>query len=557
VRSKPLILASLLLASFAINLDTTIVNVALPSLVRELHATTTQLQWVVDAYNLVFAALLLTSGSLSDRLGRKGMLLGGLAVFGLASLAGAVTTTPSALIAARAVMGIGAAMIFPATLSIIANVFTERRERAVSIGLWGASAGVAIAVGPIVGGFLLGQFSWMSIFVFMVPVAAVGALLVAFNVPSSKDPAMARLDLPGFALSTAAMASVVFTIIEAPEVGWSNGRSVAGFVVATVVFSLFIAWERRVETPMLDVKLFRNMRFTAASGSVTVAFFTLFGFIFLVTQYFQFLQGFSPLSTGVHLLPVALSVAVGSVVGTRLAVRVGTKLVVAIGLLAITTFYLWVGSVITASTPYQVIAAQMVLYGIGMGCTAAPATESIIGAVSMHKAGVGSAVNDTTRLLGGTLGVAVIGSVYASLYGSALTASLPRHLPSGLAAVTRQSVGAAIAVSNRLSAIGLTHLGTDVHRAAFDGFLHGISVGCLVAGGVAVLGLSVAIAFLPAQPPSVGAPEASGVLEKARQIADNSPVSSFEPVPVAAGSGKGDLETAIPVVPTAGGCADG
>jgi EmrB/QacA subfamily drug resistance transporter len=529
MRSKPLILASLLLASFAINLDTTIVNVALPTLVRELHATTTQLQWVVDAYNLVFAALLLTSGSLSDRLGRKGMLLGGLAVFGLASLAGAFTTTPSALIAARAVMGLGAAMIFPATLSIIANVFIERRERALSIGLWGASAGVAIAVGPIVGGFLLEHFSWGSIFVFMAPVAAVAALLVALSVPSSKNPAVSRVDLPGFAMSTAAMAAVVYTIIEAPDVGWSSGRSVAGFGVAAMLFVLFVWWERRIETPMLDVRLFRNMRFTAASGSVTIAFFTLFGFIFLMTQYFQFIQNFSPLSTGVHLLPVAASVAVSSVIGTRLAVRAGTKLVVAIGLLAITAFYVWVALVITAHTTYGVIAAQMVLYGVGMGLTSAPATESIMGAVSIHKAGVGSAVNDSTRLLGGTLGVAVIGSVYASLYGSRLSTALPVHLPSGLSAIAHQSVGAAIAVSKGLSAAGQTHVGAAVHRGAFDGFLHGISVGCLVAGGVAALGAVVAIAFLPAQPPSAGAPDESEVLEEARRIAVGSTVPSLEP----------------------------
>jgi EmrB/QacA subfamily drug resistance transporter len=537
MRSKTLILASLLLASFAINLDTTIVNVALPTLVRELHTSTSQLQWVVDAYNLVFAALLLTSGSLSDRLGRKGMLLAGLAVFGLASLAGAFTTTPSALIAARALMGLGAAMIFPATLSIIANVFTERRERALSIGLWGASAGVAIAVGPIMGGFLLEHFSWVSIFVFMAPVAAFGALLIALSVPSSNNPAVARVDLPGFALSTAAMAAVVFTTIEAPDVGWSSGRSVAGFAVAAVLFAAFIGWERRVETPMLDVRLFRNMRFTAASASVTIAFFTLFGFIFLMTQYFQFIQSFSPLSTGVHLLPVAAAVAVSSVIGTRLAVRYGTKLVVATGLLAITAFYVWVAVVITAHTTYGVIAAQMVLYGVGMGFTSAPATESIMGAVSIHKAGVGSAVNDSTRLLGGTLGVAVIGSVYASVYGTKLAAGLPARLPSGLSAVAHQSVGAAIAVSNRLSAVRLTHLGATVHRAAFDAFLHGISVGCLVAGGVAVLGALVAIAFLPAQPPSVGTPEASGVPERGRQIAVGSPVPSLESVPIEAGSG--------------------
>ncbi|HAM02404.1 MAG TPA: MFS transporter, partial [Acidimicrobiaceae bacterium] len=357
---------------------------------------------------------LLTAGSLSDRLGRKGMLLAGLAVFGLSSLAGAFTTSPSALIAARAVMGLGAAMIFPATLSTIANVFTERRERALSIGLWGASAGVAVAVGPIVGGVLLEHFSWTSIFVFMAPVAAVSALLVALSVPGSKDPAVPRIDLPGFALSTAAMAAVVFTVIEAPEVGWSSGRSLLGFAAAGVLSALFVGWERRVPTPMLDVGLFRNMRFTAASGSVTVAFFTLFGFIFLMTQYFQFIQGFSPLSTGVHLLPVAMSVAVSSVIGTRLAVRAGTKVVVTVGLLAIAAFYVWVASVIGAHTGYGVIAAQMVLYGVGMGFTSAPATESIMGAVSIHQAGVGSAVNDSTRLLGGTLGVAVIGSVYAS-----------------------------------------------------------------------------------------------------------------------------------------------
>ena len=532
MRSKPLILVSLLLASFAINLDTTIVNVALPTLVRELHATTTQLQWVVDAYNLVFAALLLTSGSLSDRLGRKQMLLGGLAVFGAGSLAGALTTTPAALIAARAVMGLGAAMIFPATLSSIANVFTGRRERALSIGLWGASAGVAIAVGPIVGGLLLEHFTWTSIFVLMVPVAAVTALLVALTVPSSKDPTASRVDVAGFTLSTAAMAALVFTIIEAPDVGWTSARSLAGFGLTAVLVALFIGWERTVETPMLDVRLFRNMRFTAASGSVTIAFFTLFGFIFLMTQYFQFIQSFSPLSTGMHLLPVAISVALSSVIGTRLAVRVGTKVVVTTGLLAITAFYVWVASVITAHTGYAVIAAQMVVYGVGMGFTSAPATESIMGAVALHKAGVGSAVNDSTRLLGGTLGVAVIGSVYASLYGAKLTAGLPAHLPANLAAVAHQSVGAAITVSHRLAGGGLLNVGSAVHGAAITAFLHGISVGCLVAGGVALLGAFIALAFLPAQPPA-GATEPSVPVEPLSEFAAGSPSPILAPTPMA------------------------
>ena len=229
MRSKPMILVALLLAAFLVNLDTTLVNVALPALVRELHATTTQLLWVVDSFNLVFAALLLTFGSLSDRFGRKGLLLAGLTVFGAASLAGGFTSSPAQLIAARSVMGLGAAMAFPATLSLISNVFTERRERARAIGLWGAIAGVAIAMGPIVGGWLLEQFSWASIFIAMAPVAAAAAILVALVVPTSKDPQAAAPDIAGLVLSSATMALLVFTIIEAPAYGWGSGTEPGRF----------------------------------------------------------------------------------------------------------------------------------------------------------------------------------------------------------------------------------------------------------------------------------------------------------------------------------------
>src|SRR5262244_1304194 len=234
MRSKPVILVALLLAAFLVNLDTTMVNVALPAMVRQLHATTTQLQWVVDAYNLVFAALLLTFGSLSDRFGRKGMLLAGLAVVGAASLAGGFTSTPAQLIAARAVMGLGAAMTFPATLSLISNVFTERAERARAIGFWGASAGVAIAVGPIVGGWLLEHFSWASIFIAMGPVAAAGAALALLSVPKSSDEHPQPVDLPGLVTSPATMALLVCTIIEAPTYGWMSARSIAGFAGSAV-----------------------------------------------------------------------------------------------------------------------------------------------------------------------------------------------------------------------------------------------------------------------------------------------------------------------------------
>jgi EmrB/QacA subfamily drug resistance transporter len=414
MQNKGLILGSLLLAAFAINLDTTIVNVALPTLVRDLDASTTQLEWIVDAYNLVFAALVLAAGNLGDRIGRKVVLLTGLAVFGVATLAGGLGNSPGQLIAARAVMGLGAALIFPATLSLLTNVFTERAERARAIGLWGATTGIGIALGPIVGGWLLERDGWQSVFFALAPIAALGMVLVAVSVPSSRDPEAPPADRPGIVLSTAAMAILIYTIIEAPNEGWASVRSIAGFAVAAFLFVAFIVWEQRTAAPMLDVRLFRNLRFSAASGAVTITFFSLMGFIFLVTLYFQFLKQYGPFSTGVRLLPVATTTGITAVLGTALAVRSSTKLVVTAGLVSLAAGLGWT-STASASTTYLTIAGQMVLIGAGIGLTSAPATESIMGAVPRAKAGVGSAINDATRILGGTLGVAVIGSLYASL----------------------------------------------------------------------------------------------------------------------------------------------
>jgi EmrB/QacA subfamily drug resistance transporter len=499
MRSKPLILVSLLLAAFAINLDTTIVNVALPSLVRELHASNSQLQWVVDAYNLLFAASVLVAGSLSDRFGRKGMLLAGLSVFGAASVAGGLMGSPGQLIAARAVMGVGSAMVFPSTLSLMTNVFTERGERARAIGLWGAITGAAIALGPIVGGWLLEVFDWRSIFFAMAPIALFAGVLVRWYVPTSRDPHAPRVDRAGFALSTAMVGLLVYTIIEAPDHGWASLRTVAGFAVAAVLAAAFVRVERRSAHPMLDVGLFGNARFTAASASVAISFFALSGFIFLVTQDFQFLKGYGPLSTGVRLLPVASCVAVASILGARVAVKVGTKLVVGSGLLAMAAFYLWVTST-SATTGYGTIAAQMVVLGTGMGLTSAPATEAVMGVVPRAKAGIGSAVNDATRLLGGTLGVAVIGSVYASLYAQRLTAALPSGLPARIEVAAHASVGAAFAAAGGIERAGHPALAAAVHDAANSAFFGGFRVANFVAAGVAATGALMALVLLPAHP---------------------------------------------------------
>lgn len=496
---RGLALAALCTAALVISLDTTIVNVALPSLVRQLHASTTNLQWVVDAYSLVFAALILTAGSLGDRLGRKGTLIVGLVVFGAASLAGSAGSTVHELIAARAVMGLGAALIFPATLSLISNIFTERAERARAIGLWGATTGVGIVMGPIVGGWLLEQFWWGSVFLFMTPVAGVVAIGAALVVPPSRDPTAPPVDWAGLALSSAGMGALILTIIQAPDWGWGSSRTIAGFVISAAVLTGFLLMERRRRHPMLDVGLFRNARFTAASGSVTIAFFALSGFIFLVTQFLQFLKAYSPLTTGIRLLPVAGSVAAASLVGTRLAVRAGNKLVVTSGLIFLSGALLWI-STSSSATRYLEIAGQMILLGTGMGLTSAPATEAIMGVVPKEKAGVGSAVNDATRLLGGTLGVAVIGSVSASLYASRLIATLPAGLPPAAIEAAKGSVGGAIITAQHLSQAGAGPVASQLRAAAVDGFLHSFAAGSLVACAVAAGGALVAWFFLPARP---------------------------------------------------------
>ena len=397
-------------------------------------------------------------------------------------------------------MGVGAAMIFPSTLSLISNVFTERGERARAIGLWGAIAGVAIALGPIVGGWLLERLRLAQ---HLLRDGADRRAAPVSSSPATFRPRATRTRPaptgPGSRCRPRRSALLVYTIIEAPNHGWGSARTLGSFALTAVLAAAFVAWERRTEQPMLDVSLFRNPRFTAASASVAISFFALSGFIFLVTQYFQFVKGYGPLSTGVRLLPVASFVAISSILGTKLAVRFGTKLIVACGLFLMAAFYLWV-STSSVTTGYGTIAAQMVVLGTGMGLTSAPATEAIMGVVPKAKAGVGSAVNDATRLLGGTLGVAVIGSVYASLYASRLTGALPGGLPASVARTAHASVGAALTAAGKLTHAGHPLLASAIHNAANSAFFQGFHAANYVAAGIAAAGAVMALALLPAQP---------------------------------------------------------
>jgi hypothetical protein len=333
----------------------------------------------------------------------------------------------------------------------------------------------------------------------MTPVAALAMLLAGRYVPASRDPLAPPVDRGGFVLSAAAIGLLIYTIIEAPERGWGSAATLGGLAATVLAVAAFVAWERRRDNPMLDLGLFADRRFTAASAAVAISFFALSGFIFLVTQYFQFFKGYSPLSTGVRLLPVATCVAVFSVVGAKLAVRIGTKAVVGTGLLMTAAFYLWVATA-SAETAYGTIALQMVVLGTGMGLTSAPATEAIMGVVPKAKAGVGSAVNDATRLLGGTLGVAVIGSVYASLYAGRLTGALPGGLPASVARTAHASVGAALTVAGKLTHAGHPLLASAIHNAANSAFFQGFHAANYVAAGIAAAGAVMALALLPAQP---------------------------------------------------------
>lgn len=498
--SPRVVLAVICASTYLVSLAALAVNIALPTLVVELGATTRDLQWIVDSYNLVFATFVLAFGSLSDRYGRKGALLAGLVVFGGAAVGASQAGSSGALIAWQAVMGLGAALIFPATLSLLTNVFTERAARAKAIGIWGATAGLGAGSGPVLGGWLLETFSWGSVFVSFAVLAGLVLVASAAVITTSRDPAAPRIDVVGLVLSVLGVGALVYTVIEAPERGWLSPATIGGFALAAAVLAVFAIWESRCAEPMFDVALFRDPRFTASSMAVTLAYFALFGFIFLITQYFQFVRDYSPLSTGLRVLPVATAIAVGSVLGVLLAVRIGTKIVVTAGMLSFTAAFLWI-STVDPSTSYTVIVLQMIPLGLGVGLTATPATEAIMDAVSADRAGIGSATNDAARELGGTLGVAVIGSVYVSLYAGALGASPSvALLPADARELATDSIGAAQIVGQRVGELAGPAAGQAVLDAATSAFLQGLSVGCVVAAGVTAAGAVISAVLLPARP---------------------------------------------------------
>ena len=487
-------LGVLCVSLLVIGLDNTILNVALPTLVEDLHATASQQQWIVDAYTLVFASLLLTAGMLGDKFGRRGALAVGLAIFGLGSAVAAFSGSASALIGARAFMGIGGALIMPATLSILTNVFTDPSERAKAIGIWAGVSGLGIAIGPTTGGWLLEHFWWGSVFLINIPVVLFGLVAGRFLIPDSRDPHSPRLDPLGTIMSATGLFALLYAIIEGPSRGWTDTTVVGGFLIGVTVLLAFVAWELRSDHPILDVRLFANPRFSGASLAITLVFFALFGSIFFLTQYLQFVLGYGTLTAGLAISPVALALMVAAPTAPVLTKRFGYKAMVATGL-TIVAGGLVLLSTATVDSGYGLILAVIVTMGVGMGLAMTPATDSIMGSLPREKAGVGSAVNDTTREVGGALGVAILGSLLAAGYHSSMDSSAAVHaLPTQAASVAHDSLGGAVQVAGQLGTAGQSLVADAPHA-----FVNAMSSTVLVAAAVAVVGALVALIWLPAR----------------------------------------------------------
>lgn len=486
-------LGVLILSLLVIGVDNTILNVALPKIVEDLGAKGSQLQWIIDSYTIVFASLLLTVGAIGDRFGRKKMLHIGVILFATFSTVAAFSGSAIGLIGARALMGIGGAAIFPTTLSILTNTFTDPRERAKAIGIWAGVAGLGIAIGPLGGGLLLEHFWWGSVFLVNVPICIAALVLGWFLIPDSKNPVEGKLDPLGSVLSIVMLFGLLFALIEGPDKGWTSPSVLAGFIIGAAFAAAFGWWELHSKHPMLDIRFFKNPRFSAASGTITLTYFALYGSTFLLTQYFQFVLGYSPLKAGLMTAPVAVGLMIGGPSAPRLVHRYGTKLVVAGGL-SIVALCLLAYSSDTLIGSVTIGMAIRALFGFGIGLTTAPATESIMGSLPPGRAGVGSAVNDTTRQTGGALGVALLGSIFAANYHSVISGGL-QGVPASAAAAAHDSIGSAIGLLDKLPA----HLADVVHADATNAFLQSMHVVYPIAALVIVGAIGVTLKWLPAR----------------------------------------------------------
>ncbi len=486
------ILAVLCLALLVVMVGNTSLNVALPVLSRELQATNSQLQWLVDSYSLVFAGFLFTAGAVGDRYGRKGMLQAGLVLFGLASVASAFfINSAEGLIVARAVMGLAGAMIMPATLSILTNVFPTR-ERARAVGIWAGVSGAGVALGPLVTGFMLEHFSWHSVFMINLPVIVITLIAAALLVPKTSDQEHTNLDPIGAGLSITGLVAIVYALIEAPAHGWLSPETLTVGIAGLGIMAVFVWWELKLgKKAMLDVRLFKIPAFGISSLSLTLVFFSLMGAFFSFSQLLQLVYGFSPLNSAVRMLPMAFTMMTVAPLSTKIAERFGKRLTVSAGM-ATVAFGLFLVSRLGVDSSYLQLALSMVVLATGMSIAMSPTTDLLMSSVPKNRAGMGSAMNDTTRELGGSLGIAVLGSLLASQYSSKILPSLTA-LPENAKNMAEQSLTGALAVAGQIGG----DAGSIITDAAKSAFVSGLSFSLVVGAGIVSVAAIIAYFGLP------------------------------------------------------------
>jgi EmrB/QacA subfamily drug resistance transporter len=497
-------LAFLGAALLIISLDNTVLNVALPSIANDLGASASGLQWIVDSYTLVFAALLLTAGSMGDRLGRKKALLTGLLVFGAGSLACALSVSEGMLIGCRAFLGIGGAIIMPSTLSIITATFRDPKERAQAIAIWAGTFGLGMGVGPVIAGSLLAHFHWSSVFYVNLPIVLIGLIGTYFFVQDSRDDAAPRADVPGLLLSIGGLFALIYGIIQAGREGWTATSVIWSLVIAVILLGVFAWREKRAANPMLPLAFFKNMSFTGANIAMTLVMFAMFGSLFFLGQYFQSVQGYSPFQAGLRLLPMAPVMMFMAVSSARIARRIGTKVTVSIGIMLAAAGLFYFSRVAQVDTAYPLLLIAMMVLSTGMAMAMSPATNSIMGSVPVRKAGVGSAMNNTARQVGGALGVAVLGTLMNNIYVSkvgAFTNNLQVALPPQVLDSITSGIQTAHIAAQHISNSNLSRSIVDVTSNAF---VSGMKEALLVGSIIIALASLTTLVILPSrvQPPA-------------------------------------------------------
>ncbi len=526
-RRRWIALGFLCFSLLVISLDTTIVNLALPSMSRDLHSSASGLQWIVDSYILVFAALLLTMGAIGDRFSRKRVLQLGLLGFGLFSLGGALSNSTGMLIGMRAAMGLAGAAMMPSTLSILTATFTNPKERPQAIALWAATFALGLGIGPLVGGWLIEHYDWSAVFYVNLPIVAIGLIGGYFFVQDSRDQRVRKIDIPGSVLSITGLFALVYGIIQGGANGWTAGDVLIAFGAAVVLLGAFGIWEWRSPHPMLPLSFFRNMSFTGANMALALVSFALMGSNFFISQYFQSVHGYSPFAAGIRLLPMAAVSFMASAVSAKLAQWIGTKIAIGTGILLAAGGLLYLSLTLQVDTSYPMVVLGMSIMSLGMGLTMSPATNSIMGSTPVDRAGVGSAMNDTTRLVGGALGVAILGSLMNSIYIARIDA-LSATLPLDLFAMVRSSIQGAHIAAGQAAAMGQTALADSIVQSANQAFVSGMVRAMLVSAIIMAAASVVTFIILPTRVRPAESESATSGISPPREVLSTTRLASSQ-----------------------------